>query len=176
MSPQSCLTILHLTVVLSTPDATGVESMQDLRAGQPQAHGAAGSRSATSRLPMPDDIKVETHPSAKIPPALFSYEDYNANLPKPDPMVVKPAKHDPWFPFRSRLDFDVAEFMQAHRFNNQQSKEFMELIERIRQHPREYHLRDVKEVNDLWDTAALMHDASVSSTPLSSPFPVVLRR
>ncbi|KAJ3509806.1 hypothetical protein NMY22_g16171 [Coprinellus aureogranulatus] len=132
--------------------------------------GLDATHGAIPRLPMTDDIKIETHPSSKIPPKVCSYDAYNANLPTPDPKIQGPSSCAPWFPFMSKIDFELAQFMQDHRFNDSQTDALLSLIARIKKKPDDFHLVDVRHVNELWDGAAFMHDATLKHETFPVPY------
>ncbi|EDQ98680.1 uncharacterized protein LACBIDRAFT_335746 [Laccaria bicolor S238N-H82] len=60
--------------------------------------------------PILDDIKVEYHPQSGKPTHVYHFEDYTTSSEGTANMPVDP---EPWRPFRSRLDFEIAQPYQA---------------------------------------------------------------
>ncbi|KAG1833243.1 hypothetical protein DFJ58DRAFT_613551, partial [Suillus subalutaceus] len=53
-----------------------------------------------------NDIKVEYHPHSKHPSTIHHFSDFSRDRPSEGQV---PRKDSPWEPFRTRLDFEIAE-------------------------------------------------------------------
>ncbi|KAG0696460.1 hypothetical protein DFH29DRAFT_984607 [Suillus ampliporus] len=75
-----------------------------------------------------DDIRCEYHPSSKILPEVHAFNDFK-RCPMPLESSVPPNKH-PWAPFKSRLEFKLAELALEACLNNNQTDHFIKLCNR----------------------------------------------
>jgi hypothetical protein len=100
-----------------------------------------------------DEIRVEYHPQSGRAAETFSFEDYGtrdsfADLPRasdPDP--------EPWKPFRTELDFEIAEFTLECRMNEFQRKSFLAILNKCANTPKEFTLANTKEIDHIWEYA-----------------------
>jgi hypothetical protein len=65
-----------------------------------------------------DDIKVEYHPNSGIEAKVCVFDAFKR---RPATSVPLPDGHPPWCPFKSQLEFDIAELTLEVRLNNEQS-------------------------------------------------------
>ncbi|KAG1890746.1 uncharacterized protein F5891DRAFT_1131606 [Suillus fuscotomentosus] len=97
-----------------------------------------------------DDIQVQYHPSSQRPTQVFQFEDYGRGLGAPT--VVPPVEPEPWYPFRTRIDFEVAELVLEAALTHQQMDRLFDLICRTKS--EQFTLRNRKDVRDTWDAAS----------------------
>jgi hypothetical protein len=113
------------------------------------------------RAPNIDDIRVEHHPSANVPTEHFAYEDYTSAIPDPDPNVLPSSEREPWSAFRSRLNFELAEFMQDVRLNEGEIKRLLSIVDQVASRPSQYSIVDMKDLKDMWKSASAAHGSGV---------------
>ncbi|KAG1808131.1 hypothetical protein EV424DRAFT_1574699 [Suillus variegatus] len=97
-----------------------------------------------------DDIKVEYHPSSGIPTKVYRFEDYGRGPGAPP--AVPEADPIPWQPFRTRMDFEVAELAHDAGLSHEQLDRLIRLIHRSR--IELFTLKNRKDVRDTWDAAS----------------------
>lgn len=114
------------------------------------------------QAPLHNDIKIEYHPSSKREPEIFHFEDYKPYLPTDDPSNFPPPNSEPWKPFRSRLDFELAEFMHNAHFNESQSAELISLIQKCVDDPKSFTLTGIKDLKNCWEHARELKATTVS--------------
>lgn len=119
------------------------------------------STARSSSSPAIDDIRVEYHPNANHPTTYSSYEDYTSALPQPDPSTLPTSPREPWSHFRTRLNFELAEFMQDVRLNEGEMKRLLSIMDRVALHPSDYSIVDFKDLKDMWTAASKPHDSGV---------------
>ncbi|KAG1726802.1 uncharacterized protein EDB91DRAFT_1239606 [Suillus paluster] len=97
-----------------------------------------------------DDIKVEYHPSSGIPTKVYHFEDYGSGpgappaVPEADPM--------PWQPFRTHINFEVAELAHNAGLSHEQLDRLIHLIHCSR--IELFTLKNRKDVRDMWDAVS----------------------
>jgi hypothetical protein len=71
-------------------------------------------------------------------------------------MADQPAPIDdqPWRPFRTQLDFEVAEFCELNMLNRDSTETLLSLIHRCKSQPKEFTLVNKQDLDELWDLAA----------------------
>ncbi|KAG1834044.1 hypothetical protein DFJ58DRAFT_719382 [Suillus subalutaceus] len=97
-----------------------------------------------------DDIQVRYHPNSGCPTQVYHFEDYRCGPGAPAaPPKVDP---EPWCPFRTRIDFEVAELAHEAALTHEQTDRFIKLIHRSR--CELFMLWNRKDVQDMWDAAS----------------------
>ncbi|KAI6157711.1 hypothetical protein BKA82DRAFT_131015 [Pisolithus tinctorius] len=112
-----------------------------------------------------DDIRVEYHPNAgkptvKVPFAEFS-RGHAPKTYKPDPCTA------PWYPFRTRLDFDLSEFIHEAALNREQANRIIKLSKRFR--TEDCTLNSYNDLESSWQAASHRMTAFQKSV-ISAPF------
>ncbi|KAF8895008.1 hypothetical protein CPB84DRAFT_1816018 [Gymnopilus junonius] len=97
-----------------------------------------------------NDIKVKFHPRSGRPTQIFSFDEFQWKRPKARPVPVQP---EPWKPFRTHLDFKLAELMLDSNMNSQQSGTLLSLIRRVIEQPGNFMLSNVDDLEKVWDHA-----------------------
>ncbi|KAF4612582.1 hypothetical protein D9613_012725 [Agrocybe pediades] len=103
------------------------------------------------------DIRVEYHPKSRrqakhIPAKEFRNPDADSRpAPRPDTLPTT----EPWFPFRTRLDFELADFIQDAGLNAGQIEELLSWIEQCTKDPTSYTLSGKKDLTNLWTLARM---------------------
>lgn len=101
-----------------------------------------------------DDIKVEYHPKSGIPTKVQAFGDFKrqpahySSWSAPDPDTR------PWRPFKSRLEFDVAEIALKAALNNEQTDRLLDICCRCAQKSEKFTFHNHKDVRAKWDAAS----------------------
>ncbi|KAJ7734783.1 hypothetical protein DFH07DRAFT_870865 [Mycena maculata] len=90
--------------------------------------------------PQPREIKRVFHPYSKLPTEKLSFHDYR--------------KSQPWAPFHTRLDFEVAEFAQDAMLNRNQTNTLISLIHRCASSTGGFTLRNHSDLDKQWELAS----------------------
>ncbi|KAJ7075495.1 hypothetical protein B0H15DRAFT_925434 [Mycena belliarum] len=98
-----------------------------------------------------EEIKRIFHPHSKKAPKFESFSEYVASNIAEQP---GPIDDRPWKPFRSRLDFEVAEFCENNMLNRDSTEILISLIRRCASSPDEFTLSDQRELDELWELAS----------------------
>lgn len=97
-----------------------------------------------------DDIQVQYHPNSQRPTQVFHFEDYGHGPGAPT--VVPPVEPEPWYPFRTRIDFEFAELVLEAALTHQQMDRLFDLVRRTKS--EQFMLWNRKDVRDTWDAAS----------------------
>ena len=104
-----------------------------------------------------DDIKVVYHSSTGIPEQLYHFDDYNgaeATYPvNPVSSSQNGIQERPWRPFRTKLDFEIAEVMLDAHMNAAQTQRMLSLITEAVLDPESFTLKSLKDLSNIWDIA-----------------------
>ncbi|KAG1905761.1 uncharacterized protein F5891DRAFT_1125792 [Suillus fuscotomentosus] len=108
-------------------------------------------KSRQSNKPMPDDIKVEYHPHSKIPSTIHRFVDFSRHHSMEDSV---PRSTSPWEPFRTRLDFEVAEIALEAAMTKDQTNRLFNLLHRSACGKEAFTLQSHDEVRSFWEMAS----------------------
>jgi len=99
-----------------------------------------------------DDIKVEHHPHSGIPTKVHAFGDFKrrpvSSVPAPEPDEL------PWRPFKSRLEFDVAEIALQVALNNELTDRLIQICRRCALGTERFTFENHKDVRNKWDAAS----------------------
>jgi hypothetical protein len=101
------------------------------------------------------DIKITFHPNSRRPDQ-YIRDDLNhqhSGTAEPPPTLDTPAPEKPWHPFRSRLDFELAEFALNSHLNKSKTEALLSIIKRCIKEPEQHTLKNHKELVEYWDLA-----------------------
>ncbi|KAG2116194.1 hypothetical protein BD769DRAFT_1629852 [Suillus cothurnatus] len=98
-----------------------------------------------------DDIKVEYHPHSQIPSTVHHFSEFSRSCSTEDDV---PCNNSPWEPFRTRLDFEVAEIALEAAMTKDQTNRLLDLIHRSAGGNDTFTLQNHDEVCSLWDLAS----------------------
>ncbi|KAG6377901.1 hypothetical protein JVT61DRAFT_14690 [Boletus reticuloceps] len=111
----------------------------------------AGSAPAAAEQYKRDDIKVEYHPRSRRRERVYPFEDFRqAKSSKPPPLC----NTVPWSPFRSRLDFEVAELALHAALSKDETDQLVNLIRRAMGGQEAFMLTGDKEIHEIWESAS----------------------
>jgi hypothetical protein len=101
-----------------------------------------------------------------LPCVIQHFCDYGANESKRHP-TTELRDDTPWRPFRTRLDFEVAELAHQAALNENRTNQLFDLMRRSADGCNSnFTLKDHKEAREIWDLAAYRR-AGVGVTTLS---------
>ncbi|KAG1773661.1 hypothetical protein EV702DRAFT_1181089 [Suillus placidus] len=98
-----------------------------------------------------DDIKIEYHPSSGIEAKVYGFDSFERRSAE---FLVPPSDGQPWRPFKSRLEFEIAEIMLEVGFNNQQSDRFIKLCHRCTVGKEKFTFKNHKDIHNMWEAAS----------------------
>ncbi|KAG1904847.1 uncharacterized protein F5891DRAFT_1126584 [Suillus fuscotomentosus] len=111
-------------------------------------------KSHQSNKPMPDDIKVEYHPHSKIPSTIHRFVDFSRHHSMEDSVPRCHIPTSPWEPFRTRLDFEVAEIALEAAMTKDQTNRLFNLLHRSACGKEAFTLQSHDEVRLFWEMAS----------------------
>ncbi|KAG2358372.1 hypothetical protein BDR07DRAFT_1489583 [Suillus spraguei] len=99
-----------------------------------------------------DDIKIEYHPSSGIEVKVYPFHNFQRR-----PMVSSeaPPSSEPWRPFRSHLEFEVAELALEVGLNNQQTDQLVKLCHRCINGKEKFMFKNHKDIHIKWEAASV---------------------
>ncbi|KAG2746427.1 hypothetical protein P692DRAFT_20739914 [Suillus brevipes Sb2] len=98
-----------------------------------------------------DDIKIEYHPSSGIKAKVYSFDNFERRAAD---FLVPPPDSQPWSPFKSRLEFEIAEIMLEVGFNNQQTDRLVKLCHRCAVGKEKLTFKNHKDIHNMWEAAS----------------------
>jgi hypothetical protein len=98
------------------------------------------------------DIKIRFHPSSQRPDQHIPHNGCQSG-PSAADTTNPPILEAPWHSFRSRLDFEVAEFALSSHLNKTETETLLSIIQRCIKDPAQHTLKDHEEVTEFWDLA-----------------------
>lgn len=118
------------------------------------------------------EVCVEYHPRSKVGPGNFSLYEYNSLAKDGVRNVEDNDQNEPWHPFNSRLDFELAELILETHLNKNQINSLLSLVKKCVENPSSFTLENSKVLEATWD-ACKAKTTSVSSICSSSEFTVI---
>lgn len=115
-------------------------------------------------IPDIDDIKIEFHPKSGRPTKFYRFDDYVAQ--EGQSTGEKAADPEPWKPFRTRLDFEIAELMLDSHLNAGQSAILLSLIRKAIAQPADFTLSSTDELEKFWTAARETRGTGVRTAPI----------
>jgi len=98
-----------------------------------------------------DDIKVEYHPHSERPSTIHQFSDFSRSRPLEGQV---PRNNSPWEPFRTRLDFEVAEIVLEAALTKEQTNRLLDLVHQSANGADTFTLQSHDEVRSLWEMAS----------------------
>ncbi|KAG2114673.1 uncharacterized protein F5147DRAFT_743848 [Suillus discolor] len=117
-----------------------------------QQRGLEGTQSGS--LPQAyelDDIKVEYHTHSKLPSIVHHFADFSRSCSSEGQV---PCNNSPWEPFRTRLDFEVAEIALEAAMTKEQMNRLLDLVHRSASGTDKFTLQSHNKVRSLWEMAS----------------------
>ncbi|KAH6902842.1 hypothetical protein BKA70DRAFT_1111973 [Coprinopsis sp. MPI-PUGE-AT-0042] len=129
--------------------------------GSPSPIGerAASSAPGSPRIAQQDDIRIVHHPNSNIPERLYRFEEYTESVEAFHNSIdtSEPVTTTPWRPFRTRLDFEIAELVQDTNMSRRQRDSLIRLIKRCIAEPEQFTLINEDDLQRTWDAAQKAH-------------------
>jgi hypothetical protein len=98
-----------------------------------------------------DDICIEHHLHANHKPEVFPFSDFFHNhYPK---APVSSQSRDPWHPFRTLLDFEVAELTLDTALNMYQTEHLIRLLRWVYDHREKFTIKNNSDLRVTWDAS-----------------------
>ncbi|KAG2143770.1 uncharacterized protein EDB93DRAFT_1241355 [Suillus bovinus] len=98
-----------------------------------------------------DDIKVEHHLGSGIPTKVFAFNDFTCRPAHHSSWSAPEPDAQPWCPFRSRLEFNIAEIALEAALNNEQTDHLLDICCRCAQKSEKLTFKNHKDVCAKWD-------------------------
>ncbi|KAJ7893648.1 hypothetical protein B0H14DRAFT_2496205 [Mycena olivaceomarginata] len=99
----------------------------------------------------PPEIKRIFHPHSQCSAVFQSFTEY-VTSDSPDHNI--PIDPTPWKPFRTRLDFEIAEFCELAILNKEMTKTLLSLIRQCGENIKEFTITTQTELEKLWGLAS----------------------
>ncbi|KAG1858282.1 hypothetical protein C8R48DRAFT_748763 [Suillus tomentosus] len=114
-----------------------------------------------------DDIKVEHHPNSGIPTKVHAFGDFKRHPAHYSSWSAPEPDAQPWRPFKSRLEFDIAEIALEAALNNAQTDRLLDICCRCAQQSEKFTFQNHKDVRAKWDAASQRFTKDVVSIPFA---------
>ena len=154
----------HLsTIFVPPPPDSDTSSEESDNPGLPIASHPSPSTSAAVLTPEFDDIRTEFHPNSGRPPKVVHFADYGREQESAQRTFRRPKK--PWRPFRTRLDFEVAELILDTAMNAKQTTTLISLLQRCALGIEKFTIRSHDDLQKTW-TQSSIKSVAVSENSL----------
>jgi len=98
-----------------------------------------------------DDIKCEYHPSSGMAPKVHAFNDFKR---RPTPLTSTSPDKCPWAPFKSRLEFEIAELALEACLNNEQTDRLIKFCNRCASREEKFTFQNHKDIHNKWDAVS----------------------
>jgi len=117
-------------------------------------------------------IKIVYHPASKHPEKHIRVDE---DLPSASAVggPGQPNAKQPWLPFRSRLDFEIAELALNAHLSKADTEHLLSIIQRCIQDPEQFTLQGHKDIAEYWDLARSTADGVSKQFKFPLAFPTV---
>ncbi|KAF9536999.1 hypothetical protein CPC08DRAFT_590148, partial [Agrocybe pediades] len=109
------------------------------------------------------DIRVEYHPSSKRRTEYCESKDFRTASAAAQNCSARPS-YPPWHPFRTRLDFELCEFIQEAHLNAGQIDSLISLMDEALKDPKSFTLSGSQDVTNLWSLARRLSEGFTEHT------------
>ncbi|KAI0336130.1 hypothetical protein GY45DRAFT_1291847 [Cubamyces sp. BRFM 1775] len=108
-----------------------------------------------------DDFLTVHHPHAQRPPTIQRFEEFDRRAPDVEPSKLPKT---PWDPFRSRADFEFAQFTQDTSLNQKEINRLLDIIDGVANGKGAISFRTYRDVKNAWDAASYRAPAYTPKT------------
>jgi hypothetical protein len=118
---------------------------------------SADRRAVSADQPAPyeiDSIKTEYHPNSGRVLKIDKFEDYQMHDAEADP---PPVSDTPWWPFRSRTDFEFAEIALEAALTQKQVDGLIKILTRCISGSDSFNLSSHRDLKETWESASALH-------------------
>ncbi|TFK18477.1 hypothetical protein FA15DRAFT_253053 [Coprinopsis marcescibilis] len=127
-------------------------------------HGSEGDNNAWGEE---DKIRIEYHPRSRLQPEVITSDEYLDRIPTSNDLPPNP---EPWRPFRTRLDFELASFMQDNNLNQPQKARLLTLIREAIEKPGSFTIEDSQDLENIWTVARASAGKGLLKTSYVVPY------
>jgi len=122
--------------------------------------------------PQIHEIKIFYHPASKRPEKHICVDE---DLPSASAVggPGQPTAEQPWLPFCSRLDFEIAELALNAHLSKADTEHLLSIIQRCIQDPEQFTLQGHKDIAEYWDLACSTADGVSKQFKFPLTFPTV---
>ncbi|KAG2126252.1 uncharacterized protein EDB93DRAFT_1109752, partial [Suillus bovinus] len=99
-----------------------------------------------------DDIKVEHHPNSGIKMKVHPFDSFHRRPAASS--VHTPPDNQPWCPFQSQLEFNIAELALEARLNNEQTDRLIRICLHSSVGKDKFTFRNHKDIHSKWEAAS----------------------
>ncbi|KAG1823449.1 uncharacterized protein BJ212DRAFT_1566538 [Suillus subaureus] len=101
-----------------------------------------------------DDIKVEHHPKSGIPTKIFAFSDFMHHPAHHSSWSAPEPNAKPWCPFRSHLEFNIAEIALKVALNNEQTDCLIDICCCCAVQSEKFMFKNHKDICAKWDAVS----------------------
>jgi hypothetical protein len=94
---------------------------------------------------------LEHHPSSGIEAEVYAFNDFKRGPAVP---LEAPSNSEPWRPFHSRLEFEVAELALEAGLNNEQTDRLIKICHRCAVGKENFTFKNHKDIHVKWEAAS----------------------
>jgi len=98
-----------------------------------------------------DDIKCEHHPGSGMAPEVHTFDHFKCHS---TPLTSTPPDKCPWAPFKSLLEFEIAEIALEACLNNEQTDYLIKLCNRCASQQEKFTFQSHKDICNRWDAVS----------------------
>ncbi|KAG2126861.1 uncharacterized protein EDB93DRAFT_1096942 [Suillus bovinus] len=117
------------------------------------------------------DIKVEHHPNSGIKMKVHPFDSFHRRPAASS--VHTPPDNQPWCPFQSQLEFNIAELALEARLNNEQTDRLIRICLHSSVGKDKFTFRNHKDIHSKWEAASHWITKVVSFTTVKSEYDLV---
>ncbi|TFK27912.1 hypothetical protein FA15DRAFT_719867 [Coprinopsis marcescibilis] len=134
----------------------------------PEDGGSIDSNKDTGGWTEEDKIRVEYHPRSQLPSKVMTPDEYMDNIPTT--IDFPPSDPEPWRPFQTWLDFEVASFIWDNHLNRPQQSHLLTLIRDTMETKGLLTLEDSQDLENIWTGARKSSSNSLSKHTITVPY------
>ncbi|KAG2143334.1 hypothetical protein BD769DRAFT_1319247, partial [Suillus cothurnatus] len=98
-----------------------------------------------------NDIKCEHHPGSGMAPEVHTFDHFKCHS---TPLTSTPPDKCPWAPFKSLLEFEIAELALEACLNNEQTDHLIKLCNRCASQQEKFMFQSHKDICNRWDAVS----------------------
>ncbi len=99
------------------------------------------------------EMKIVYHPASKRAETYIRVDEDLPSAPAVGDLPGQPTAEQPWHPFCSRLDFEIAELALNAHLSKADTECLLSIIQQCIQDPEQFTLQGHKDITEYWDLA-----------------------